>query len=713
MRFRSLRTFVTTLVGACILAVVAALVIYSLIANSRSQALVESQTKELLERNIEARLAAVASDQAERIQGQMEHALTLAENLAETNAMLGLNDEDDRSRLMLSRRELSNLVRQTVVANPELLDAFIGWEPDAFGSDAFYAGREGLGYGDDGRFMPWWYRTESGDVEVLPLGETMESEAQQPSGVREGEYYLCPRETLKPCIIDPAPYDYNGQTLMVTSFNVPVIVDGEFRGSAGVDLSVDFIQAMLDKANQSLYDGAGEMALIASRGGITAHTGGAELLGKPMSDAFGTSLQEHIAQAQNGEMVRNLDAEQGMIELYWPFTIGEVGKPWVLMIRLPESAVLAGLYGLQEEMQAQRETDTLGMTLMGLVIAGLGLIAAWLVGGSIARPLRQLAERMRDIASGNGDLTQRLPVRGRNESAELALQFNAFADKMNEVLLDVRDSSESVSVAAGEITLGSQDLSSRTETAASNLQETSASMEQLTSTVDHTAESTRQANQLSLSASEVASRGGEVVSQVVNTMDDIDASSRQIAEIVTLMDGIAFQTNLLALNASVEAARAGEQGRGFAVVAGEVRQLASRSADAARQIKELIETSTAKTRAGAELVRRAGETMDEIVASVVRVSDVLGEISAATKEQSQGIGQVNQAVAELDRMTQQNAALVEESTAAADRLEEQALRLTQVVGAFTLAPRGASRADMALPAPARPSPARTLSHDDA
>ncbi|GAB2789203.1 methyl-accepting chemotaxis protein [Halomonas shantousis] len=713
MHFKSLRTFVTTLVGTCILVVVAALVIYSLIANSRSQALVESETRALLEQNIEQRLSAVATAQVERIQARLEHALTLARNLAASNAMMGREQANGLPQLSLSRQELSNLVRQTVVDNPDLLDAFIGWEPNAFGNDAYFTGREDQGYGEDGRFMPWWYRTKSGDIEVLPLGSNMESQARDASGIRQGEYYLCTKESKRSCIVDPHLYDYNGKMLLVTSFNAPILVDGEFRGSAGVDLSVDFIQGLLDEANQSLYDGAGEMALIASQGAVAAYTRNAELLGQPMDKAFDPSFQASIAQAQSGERVRNLDAGQDMIELYWPFTIDETGKPWVLMIRLPESAVMAGLHDLQEQMQAQRQNTMLGMIAMGLAIAGLGLLASWLLGGSISRPLRQLAERMRDIASGGGDLTRRLPVRGRNESAQLAIQFNAFADKMNDVLLDVRDSSESVNVAAGEIAQGGQDLSSRTETAASNLQETSASMEQLTSTVDHTAESTRQANQLSLSASEIASRGGEVVSQVVTTMDDIDASSRQIAEIVTLMDGIAFQTNLLALNASVEAARAGEQGRGFAVVAGEVRQLASRSAEAAQQIKGLIDASSAKTRAGAELVRTAGATMDEIVASVARVTEVLGEISAATKEQSQGIGQVNQAVAELDRMTQQNAALVEESAAAADQLQEQAERLTQVVGAFTLAPRGAGHADMTLPAPARSSPTRALSHDDA
>ncbi|MBD3895376.1 HAMP domain-containing protein [Halomonas sp. ML-15] len=349
------------------------------------------------------------------------------------------------------------------------------------------------------------------------------------------------------------------------------------------------------------------------------------------------------------------------------------GSDWQLVIALDEHEATAGLRGV------------LTSSLITLVLVGLAATLA--LGALLKVMLRRLQgarDAMDNIASGEGDLTQRLPEEGRDEVAQIAAAFNRFVAKMEAVLIDVRGSSEAVNSAASEITLGGQDLSRRTESAASSLQQTSASMEEITSTVEHTAASAREANQLSQSASEVAGRGGEVVSQVVTTMDEITEASRKIGAIVSVMDGIAFQTNLLALNASVEAARAGEQGRGFAVVAAEVRQLASRSADAAREIKTLIESSGAKVDSGTQLVRTAGETMDDIVTSIARVTDVLGEITAATGEQSEGIGQVNIAVAELDRTIQENAAMVEESTSAAEQLKAQADHLSQAIGVFTL-----------------------------
>ncbi|MCE8035370.1 methyl-accepting chemotaxis protein [Billgrantia tianxiuensis] len=687
MHLKSIRQFVVLLAGPCLLAVVVALVVYGLFSSARTQQTVETHTRELLEGAIDERLAVLADAEAGRIQRELEHALTLATQLADTNALMGQQDASGRRALSLSRRELSNLVRQSVVENPSLLDAFIGWEPDAFGRDALYADLgEADGYDGSGRFMPWWYRTGEGRVEVLPLGETMESTTVLASGVREGEYYLCPRETLAPCIIDPAPYDYGGETLLVTSFNVPIVVDGAFRGVAGVDLALDFIQALLLEANQSLYGGAGEMALVAGRGGLVAHTGDADRLGAAASETFDAEVLGAIEQArERGESVSL--ARAGMLERYQPFTIGASEMPWTLLIRLPETAVMGELTTLQEVLGEQRRADTLGMALVGLLLAALGLAALWWVGTRVSRPLRLLAERMREIASGNGDLTQRLPVRGRDESAELATQFNAFVDKIHDVLIDVRDSSESVRVAASEIASGGEDLSRRTEQAAASLQQTSASMEQISATVEHTSASSREANGLSKSAAEVAQRSGDTVGQVVDTMQEISRSSEQIGEIVKVIDGIAFQTNLLALNASVEAARAGEHGRGFAVVAGEVRQLATRSAEASRDIRALIEASSQRVVNGTELVSRAGESMGELMASVNRVANMLGEISMAAGEQSDGIGQVSVAVADLDRTIQQNAALVEESTTAAERLSEQADRLARVVGGFRLRDR--------------------------
>ena len=296
-----------------------------------------------------------------------------------------------------------------------------------------------------------------------------------------------------------------------------------------------------------------------------------------------------------------------------------------------------------------------------------------------------------------GDLSSRISLEGKVGSiGSLCDGVNSLMDQMTEVIVQVRESSETINTAAGEIASGNNDLSSRTEQQASSLEETAASMEELASTVKNNAENAKQANQLAIAASGIAVKGGKVVSEVVTTMSAINSSAKKIEDIISVIDGIAFQTNILALNAAVEAARAGEQGRGFAVVAGEVRNLAQRSASAAKEIKGLITDSVSKTAEGTKQVETAGNTMQEIVSSVQRVTDIMGEITAASVEQSAGIDQVNQAITSMDEVTQQNAALVEQAAAAAESLVEQSVSLTETVSAFRLnGAQGTSKAKAA------------------
>ena len=335
-----------------------------------------------------------------------------------------------------------------------------------------------------------------------------------------------------------------------------------------------------------------------------------------------------------------------------------------------------------EAMQAQYTRTLLILLAATLAALAAGVLSAWLVTRSIVKPLNEAVQAARQIADGN--LGQTISAKGKDETAQLLQALGSMNANLLHIVGQVRIGTDTIATGSTEISSGNMDLSARTEQQASALEETASAIEQFSSTVKQNAENARQANQLATSASQVAISGGKVVSDVVTTMDEINASSRKIVDIISVIDGIAFQTNILALNAAVEAARAGEQGRGFAVVATEVRALAQRSAAAAKEIKQLIDSSVSQVDAGSNLVEQAGTTMNDIVQSVKRVTDIVAEISAASQEQSIGIEQINLAITQMDVVTQQNSALVEQAAAASQSMQEQASKLSGVVGIFKL-----------------------------
>ena len=464
-----------------------------------------------------------------------------------------------------------------------------------------------------------------------------------------------------------APYTDAQTGGLIVTFARPFYRNGQLAAVIGADITIeDVIDIVTDISPTPSSFGF----LTTEDGTLIAHPDAAMTLepSTRLSDTLTHTRLSQIAQASEPQAL----TLQGSDKLLMGSDVGG-SSGWQLIVALDEHEATAGLRAI---------ATTSIVTL--LIVAAITAVVFGLLLSLLLRRLLGVRNAMDNIASGDGDLTQRLPEEGNDEVTQIASAFNRFVGKMEAVLIDVRTSSESVHHAANEIAMGGQDLSRRTDNAAASLQQTSASIEEITSTVQHTAASAQEANKLSQTASEVANEGGQVVANVVTTMEDITQASDKIGEIVTLMNSISFQTNLLALNASVEAARAGEHGRGFAVVADEVRKLAGRSSDAANDIQKLIEDSQTKVNNGTTLVRNAGATMQDIVAHITRVTDVLEEINAATSEQSDGINQVNIAVAELDRMTQENAAMVEESTTAAEQLKEQADHLTGTISSFKL-----------------------------
>ncbi|MCM2463078.1 methyl-accepting chemotaxis protein [Pseudomonas sp. CG7] len=710
MKFRSIQFSVAALAGAIVLSVGGALVLYALFAGARTQEMVQQRTKAQFEQLIEQRLSALARTQASLIQRELEAPLLLARGLATTNALMGMNGADGNPQLKVPREQMISLLRETVVRNPKILGAYIAWEPNAIDrDDANYVDSPVLGMETNGRFLPWWFRNQDGSLGLEKLADVTDQKLLS-TGIRASEYYQCSQDSKKACVIDPAPYRVGSTMTMLASFIEPIMIEGKFQGIVGADLSVNFIQDMLVAADGKLYDGAGEMALLSSNNRLVAFTKDPSKLGEKASDLLDANELDNLTKLGVGEVRYDIDEAHGHIEVYMPFGIGETNARWTLMLQLPLNAVMADLQALQQDLDHRRQTDIFGMAMVGLVIAGIGLLVIWLVGHGIARPLKQMVAMLDDIAQGEGDLTRRLVSDRADELGAIARGFNTFLSKLQGMITQVVTSVQSVSDSSEH----TADIAIRTNQGVhkqmTEIDQVATAVHEMTATAQDVARNATQAAQAASHADQAASQGMQIVrdtstsigalaveiGKAVGVVQTLAKDSENINAILTAIRGIAEQTNLLALNAAIEAARAGEQGRGFAVVADEVRNLAQKTQQATEEIQAMIqqlqqgtrdvvrvmEDSQHRTDESVQHAAKAAQALETITQAVSVINDMNTQIASAAEEQSAVADDINRNVINIGQVANEVASGADESSAASAGLTKLAEQQRRLINQF-------------------------------
>jgi len=704
----SLRSKIGLLSAFCIILISTALIVLNTIQSQRSAEKVQTRTGTILTSAVEQQLGSIARAEALKINAFLEYAQANANTLALTQE----SDIQTRGGIMLSgqEREITlSILGNILERNPDLLGVYVGYEADQYDqSDAQFKGQADMGSNDAGRFLPYVSRNSAGEgaLDVL-IG--MDDATKDANGIRAGEYYLCPKDNRKSCVTDPYIYPVNGKDTLLVSATSPIVQYNQFIGIAGVDVALDFVQQGITTANNALYNGSGQMAVVSPHGIVAAASMDSSLLGKNYRN---TALSDWQSRINNAGNQLTISQNNGQLSAVAPLFLRGSDTGWRILIQLPASAVTSQLDTLAQIFDEVSSESTMIGLLLSVVVGGLGIALMFAMVAMLLKPVGQLVHMLKDIAQGEGDLTRRLTIKSHDELGELANWFNLFLDNLHKLIEQVAQTSQHIGQAADSSAQIASSSRQRLEhqreqisMAATAVHEMSASSGEVASSAGNAAEATARTRQVADDSQRVVENTvssitalSDEVARGTEVIQELEGHSNKISDILVTIGGVADQTNLLALNAAIEAARAGDHGRGFAVVADEVRGLAQSTQDATAEIQAMIEnlqkgTSTAVTvmnnsREQAEQsvnqVNRSSEALEQIGQHVIDISDMNSQIAASAEEQSSVSEDINRNVVAMDEAAKEVAGQADENARAAEQLQQLSGDLRNLVGRFKL-----------------------------